>query len=123
MGLIGKIRLMSNMTEQEMEQEVCSVFKSPMGEREDFPFMFLQPTGLGSRSLTVPSVSSSFSWTAQQVAKLGGNKCAIYILAKDNLVYPTDFQVKIITVYQYIYCINFFPRVIVAQMTMKLRSQ
>ena len=93
MGLIGKIRLMSTMTEDEMEQEIRSVFKGPMNGRQDFPFVFLQPTGLGSRSLTVPSVSSSFSWSPQQVAKLGGVKSAIYILAADDLVCFPDSEV------------------------------
>ena len=93
LGLIGKIRLMSNMTVDEVEQEIRSVFKGPMGGKRDFLFDFLQPTGTGTRTLTVPSVSSSFSWTAQQVAKLGGNKQAIYILARDELVLPQDSEV------------------------------
>ena len=87
-GLIGKIRLNSDMTVQEVEEEVRSVFSLPMGGRRDFPFAFLQPTGVGSRTLTVPCVSSSFSWTAQQVAKLGTYKQAIYILAQDELIFP-----------------------------------
>ena len=85
-GLIGKVRLTSVMSEDEVEQEVRSVFRGPMGGRSDFPFQFLQPTGVGTKTLTVPSVSSSFCWTAQQVAKLGGYKQAIYILAGDHLV-------------------------------------
>ena len=113
-GLIGKIRLMSNMDEDQVrcliatlthsvktlykhlqvKAEVHSVFQKPMGGREDFPFEFLQATGSGTRSLTVPAVSSSFRWTAQQVAKLGGYKQAIYILAKDDLVLD-DFEVNL----------------------------
>ena len=84
-GLIGKVRLLSSRTVQELEDEVRSVFKKPMGGKEDFPFIFLQPTGAGSRTLTVPSVSASFSWTAQQVAKLGTTTQAVYIMAKDKL--------------------------------------
>ena len=53
--------------------------------RSDFPFSYLQPTGAGTQSLSVPSVSSSFSWSAQQVVKLAVSKQTIYILAEDAL--------------------------------------
>ena len=89
-GLIGKIRLTSTMTEEEVEEEVRSVFRGPMDGRSDFPFSFLQPTGAGTKTLMLPSISSSFRWTAQQVAKLGGYKQAIYIIAKDNLALKKD---------------------------------
>ena len=59
-----------------------------MGGRKDFPFAFLQPAGVGTRTLSIPSVSSSFRWTASQVAKLGGHKQAIYIMAMDSLTFP-----------------------------------
>ena len=85
-GLIGKIRLMSTMTVEDVEDEIRSVFHRPMGDRKDFPFVFLQPTGFGSKSLTVPSLSPSFRWTPQQVARLGGSKQSIFILAQDKLI-------------------------------------
>ena len=84
-GLIGKIRLNSSMSVDEVEEEVRSVFQKAMGGRKDFQFIYLQPTGAGSRTLTVPTVSSSFSWTAQQVVKLAANKQTVYILANDEL--------------------------------------
>ena len=84
-GLIGKIRLTSTMTVNEVEAEIRSAFSKSMNNREDFPFVFLQPTGCGSRSLTLPAVSSSFSWTSQMVARLGPTKRPIYILAQDTL--------------------------------------
>ena len=71
-GLIGKLHMTSEMTAEEVSAEVHSVFKEPMGNNPNFPFLYLQPTGGGSKSLTVPSQSSSFTWTAQQVARLGG---------------------------------------------------
>lgn len=77
---------MSSMSVEDVCDEVRSVFKVAMDDKKDFPFVFLQPTGAGSKTLTVPSVSSSFSWTASQVAKLGHNKQAIYILANDKLI-------------------------------------
>ncbi len=84
-GLVGKIRLNSAMTVEEVGQEIRSVFKGPMRGSSNFKFMFLQPTGSGSCTLTVPSTSSSFSWTAHQVAKLGGYKQSIYIIAVDQV--------------------------------------
>ena len=94
-GLIGKIRLTSTMSVEDVENEVRSVFHGPMDGREDFHFNFLQPTGVGTKTLTVPSVSSSFCWTAQQVAKLGTNKQAIYIMAVDVLACSLDAEVII----------------------------
>ena len=64
------------------------------GGRSDLPFIFLQPAGAGSRILTVPSVSSSFGWTAPQVAKLGPNKQSIYILAKEKLAADSEVRVN-----------------------------
>lgn len=103
---------MSNMTEEEVESEVRSVFSGPMGGRSDFRFYFIQPTGAGSRTLTLPSVSSSFCWTAQQVAKLGNYKQPIYILAKDNLI-CSESDVRITDIF---YAVYNFCRVKVAQM-------
>ena len=91
-GLIGKIRLMSTMTVVEVESEVQSVFGKAMGNRGDFPFSFLQPTGAGSRTLMVPLVSSSFEWTTQQVAKFASNKQSIYVLAQDKLA--VEYKVR-----------------------------
>ena len=73
------------MTEDEVRAEVRSVFSKPMRRRSDFVFHYLQPTGSGSRSLSIPSVSSSFVWSAQQVVKLAVNKQTIYLLAEDDL--------------------------------------
>ena len=74
---------------EEVQREIRSVFCKAMDNRDDFPFVFLQPTGVGSRCLTIPAVSASFMWTAQQVARL---KTPIYILAQDELA-VTDSEV------------------------------
>ena len=42
---------------EDVQNEVCSVFYSPMGAKDDL-FDLLQPTGVGSKMLTVPSCSS-----------------------------------------------------------------
>jgi hypothetical protein len=76
---MGKIHIVEDMTVEQVAVEVRSVFKGPMNNRNDFPFQYLQPTGSGSRTLSVPSVSSSFNWTAKQVARLGGTTGTIYI--------------------------------------------
>ena len=94
-GLIGKLHMTSEMTAEEVSAEVRSVFKEPMGNNPDFPFLYLQPTGGGSKSLTVPSQSSSFTWTAQQVARLGGQSGTIYILAQSTLNIPDYIEVTV----------------------------
>ena len=58
--LIGKVHLSSDMTIEDVENEMRSVFKVPMGDNPSFPFQYLQPSGGGSRCLTIPSVSLSF---------------------------------------------------------------
>ena len=73
------------MTEEQVENEIRSVFKGPMGNDPKFPFSFLQSTGGGSKLLSIPSVSSTFRWNAQQVARLATQKGAIYILAEAEL--------------------------------------
>lgn len=84
-GLVGKLHLTSSMSEKDVESEIRSVFKEPMKGNPNFPFSFLQSTGAGSKLLTIPSVSSSFRWNAQQVARLATQKGAIYILAEAEL--------------------------------------
>lgn len=85
MGLIGKIHLSSDMNEDDVKKEICSVFQGPMGNDPDFPFLFLQAAGEGSKTLVIPSVSSTYRWTAQQVARLAGQKASIYILAQADM--------------------------------------
>ena len=70
-GLIGKLRISSEMSECDVFSEIRSVFKNAMQSDPNFPFKLLQPTGEDSRSLAIPPVSDTFHWTAQQVAKLG----------------------------------------------------
>lgn len=92
-GLVGKVHLTSEMTIEEVGMEIRSVFERAMGGDSSFPFKYLQATGGGSRSLSIPSVSASFQWTAHQVAKLGNQRNTIYILAEGNLKLP-DHQVR-----------------------------
>ena len=79
-GLIGKIHLDSTMSEEEIFQEIRAVFRKPMKQNHKFRFNVLQPAGGGSKTLMIPSLSESFTWTASAVA--GKNaKMPIYILA------------------------------------------
>ncbi len=48
-------------------------------------------TGAGYKTLTIPRLSSSFQWSAQEVSKLG--KSCVYILS-DNML-NCDFKVGI----------------------------
>ena len=83
-GLIGKVCLASSMNEDELFDEIQSVFRVPMGHDPQFRFKVLQPTGGTSKSLTIPSLSASYHWTASALA--GKNsKVPIYILAIDDL--------------------------------------
>ena len=90
MGLVGKITLSSDMSPEDIKEEICSIFSDVIQFPENsttFPFEYLQSSGGGSRSLCIPKVSSSFVWNAQQVASLGRNS-AIYILAKSPMLPP-----------------------------------
>ena len=76
------------MSADNVKSEICSVFKGPMQNNPVFPFLYLQATGGGSKSLTIPSQSDSFQWTPQQVARrLAGQSGTIYILAHDDMYY------------------------------------
>jgi len=66
---MGKIVLDSSMTEEEIMREIHSVFRKPMGFNPNFCFKVLQPAGGSSKTLTVPSVSPSYKWTASTVAE------------------------------------------------------
>ena len=84
LGLIGKLSLVSGMSQRDIMAEVRSVFATPMGNDPDFPFVFLQRCGPGSNALTSPSLSSSFSWTAKEVVRLAGQGC-LYVRAEGDL--------------------------------------
>ena len=73
------------MSVEEVENEIRSVFEHAMGGDPSFSVKYLQATGGGSRSLSIPSISASFQWTAHQVAKLGNQRNTIYILAEKDL--------------------------------------
>ena len=61
-GLIGKLHMTSEMDEEDMAREIRSIFKGPMKGKADFHFQYLQATGGGTKSLTVPAQSASFKW-------------------------------------------------------------
>ena len=72
------------MSENEVLNEVRSIFHDAMGHDSNFPFRFLQTGGGGTNSLTAPVVSALFTWTAKKVAKLSGQGC-LYIEAQAEL--------------------------------------
>ena len=95
LGLIGKIHLTSEMDEDSVKQEIRSVFEGPMGGDHEFPFVYLQSAGVGSKTLVVPAQSSTFKWTGQQVARLAGQKGTIYILAQADMPGLKDTSVRL----------------------------
>ena len=84
-GLFGKLHLTSEMSDEDVKCEIRSIFKGPMQNDPNFPFVYLQGTGGGAKCLTVPSQSSSFKWTPQQVARISSQSGTIYILAQADL--------------------------------------
>ena len=83
-GLIGKIRLRSDMTQDDIFDEIRSVFRGPMDESSTFRFDILQPAGGHSKSLTIPALSDSSRWTASAIVSKNA-KVPLYILAKERL--------------------------------------
>lgn len=88
-GLIGKLHLTSDMSVEDVEREVRSVFKEPMNDNSSFPFTYLSSTGGGNKSLTIPVTSSTYQWTSHQVAKLSNTRGSIYIMALSDLSLPS----------------------------------
>ena len=80
--LLGKIQLNSSMGEDEIFDEIRSVFHVPMDGDSGFPFKILQPSGGDSRSLMIPELSHSYRWTASAVA---GRNAKTYIIADEPL--------------------------------------
>ena len=101
-GLAGKIRLTSEMSEEDLMNEVRSVFSIPMGNDAQFPFKFLQSTGGGAKSLNLPALSSSFHWTASQV--VGLSRSCVYVLAEKELM---DLQQEVSMVTKRYWCLSF----------------
>lgn len=83
-GLIGKIRLTSDMTQEDIFDEIRSVFRGPMQGSSTFLFDVLQPAGGHSKSLTIPALSDSFKWTASAIVSKNA-KVPLYVLAKEPL--------------------------------------
>lgn len=75
----------SEMNEEDVASEIRSIFKGPMKGKTDFRFQYLQATGGGTKSLSVPAQSTSFKWTPLQVSRLSGQSGTVYILAQDEL--------------------------------------
>ena len=82
LGFIGKIHITSDMDETAVKLEICSVYEGHMGGYCDFPFVFLQSAGGGSKTLVIPAQSSNYKWNGQQVSRLAGQTGTMYILAQ-----------------------------------------
>ena len=72
----------------------------------EFPFVFLQSAGDGCKTLVIPAQSSSYQWDAQQVARLGGQKNTICILALADMpnVKLSDVRILTFTIKQINFC-------------------
>ena len=49
------------MMDNDVECEIWSIFQGKMQNDPNFSFLYLQVTGVGAKSLTIPSQSSSFN--------------------------------------------------------------
>ena len=76
--LLGKIQLNSSMGEDEIFDEIRSVFHVPMHGDSGFLFKILQPSGDDSRSLMIPELSHSYWWTASAVAGRNAKTLNLY---------------------------------------------
>jgi hypothetical protein len=94
MGLTGKLRLNSGMSEQEIFAEIRSVFSAAMGNDQNFPFEILQSAGGGTKSLVIPCRSTSFAWTGKQVVASAG-RGSLYVLAKDELSFVKEEEEEV----------------------------
>ena len=84
-GLIGKIRLTSDMTQDDIYDEIRSVFRGPMNGSTTFNFDVLQPAGGHTKCLTIPALSDSYRWTASAIVPKNA-KVPLYILAKEAII-------------------------------------
>ena len=80
-GLIGKVHLELDWTEEEVFAEIRSVFREAIGDDHSFPLKVLLPTGSGTKAL---ALSASFKWTPKEVVGKAGS--LIYVLAGKELV-------------------------------------
>ena len=83
-SLLGKITLHSNMTQQDIFDDIRDIFQKPMKNKKDFDFTVLQPTGGGSKTLTIPCHSRSFEWSATSIVSKN-TKTPIYLLANEDI--------------------------------------
>ena len=72
------------MTQDDIFDEIRSVFRGPMDGSNTFLFDVLQPAGCHTKSLTIPALSDSFKWTASTIVSKNA-KVPLYILAKESL--------------------------------------
>ena len=82
-GLIGKMHLEHDWSEERIFAEIRSVFNTAMNENPEFPVKIMMATGSGTKCLTIPAQSSSFQWTPKEVA--GRADSCIYVLAMEPL--------------------------------------
>ena len=78
-GLVGRLHLESDWLESEVITEIRSTFSENV--TEDIQFQFLQFTGTGTKSLMIPKVSSSYTWTPKEVAGRADRPIYLLLLA------------------------------------------
>ena len=103
------------MTIEEVGREIRSFCEHSVESDHSFSSTYLQANGGGSQSLSIPSVSASFQWTAHQVAKLGNHRNTIYVLAEKDCKLPEEQVRKVLHDALSIFLLLFFFAVVHAQ--------
>ena len=98
-GLVGKISLTSDMSEEAIFNEIRNVFRDPMRGSTTFAFEVLQSTGGSSKYLTIPAVSSTFKWSACSIVPKN-TKMPIYTGSTSGIyMYITMYIIIIIYIH------------------------
>ena len=74
------LTMTSDMTQDDIYDEIQSVFRGPMDGSNTFLFDVLQPAGCHSKSLTIPALSDSFKWTASTIVSKMPKFLSIFLL-------------------------------------------
>ena len=85
MDSLKKIRLTSDMTQDDIYDEIWSVFHGPMDGSNTFLFDVLQPAGCHSKSHTIPALSDSFKWTASTIVSKMPKFLSIFLLRSPSI--------------------------------------
>ena len=83
-----QLHLTSDMTEIDVQNEITSIFKGPMEDHPNFPFVYIPPAYWRRKQVLN---CLSFKWIPQLVARFAGQTGVIYILAQSDMATSDGF--------------------------------